>query len=188
MTLRRTRLAGLAVASLWPALTAQITPPSPLAAPGPAALPPSAPSLAKPACQGEPTGARLKVVVDDVRADQGIMTVTLYPEESSKFLRAKGELAVWRRPARAPSTTVCAYLPGPGRYAVVVYDDLNSNLHFDHTLFAPREPYGFANNPKLYFVLPSVHAVSFSAGPGETVIHIRLVYPANLGDPPTSGG
>jgi uncharacterized protein (DUF2141 family) len=129
-------------------------------------------------CAGEPGAARLRVEVEGVRSDRGIMTATLYPDEPGKFLRAKGELAVWRLPAKSPVTSMCVWLPAPGRYALVVYDDLNSNLKFDHTTFSPLEPYGFSNNPRLYFILPSAHAVSFSAGTVDTTIHINLRYPA----------
>jgi uncharacterized protein (DUF2141 family) len=138
-------------------------------------------------CAGQPGSARLRVVIDGVRTDRGIMTATLYPDEPGKFLKSKGELAVWRVPAKAPVTSMCVWLPAPGRYAMVVYDDLNSNMKFDHTTFAPLEPYGFSNNPHLYFILPSAHAVSFAGGTTDMTIHINLKYPSGVEDAPASG-
>lgn len=145
-----------------------------------------APALAQ-ECAGALGTARLTVVIDGVRTERGVMTATLYPDEPGKFLKAKGELVVWRAPAKAPTTSMCVWLPAPARYAMVVYDDLNSNMKFDHTTFAPLEPYGFSNNPRLYFILPSAHSVSFTAGTVDTTIHINLRYPtgADAGPPTT---
>jgi len=128
-------------------------------------------------CLGEPGAARLRVMVEGVRAGQGVMTATVYPDAQEKFLKANGQLAVWRVPAEAPVTTMCLRLPAPGRYALAVYDDVNLNGRFDHTTFAPREPYGFSNNPHPFFILPSVRSVAFTAGPGDTTLHIHLTYP-----------
>jgi uncharacterized protein (DUF2141 family) len=74
---------------------------------------------------------------------------------------------------------MCVWLPQPGAYAVAIYDDLNGNHRFDHTTFAPLEPYGFSNDPRLFLGPPSASAARFTAGPGETTIHIRLRYPPN---------
>jgi len=128
-------------------------------------------------CLGDPGPARLRVMVEGVRAGQGQMTATLYPDAQDKFLKANGQLAVWRVAAATPVTVMCLRLPAPGRYALAIYDDLNLNGRFDHTTFAPREPYGFSNNPHPFFILPSVRSVAFTAGPGETILHIHLTYP-----------
>jgi uncharacterized protein (DUF2141 family) len=142
-------------------------------------------SLATPvlaqACGGQPSGTKLKVVIDGVRGDQGLMTVTLYSPDNGKFLREKGEIAVLRAPSQAPSTDMCLWLPGPGPYAVAVYDDLNENHRFDHTLVAPLEPYGFSNNPRLLFGPPSAGAAKIDVAEGETTIHIQLRYPPGAG-------
>jgi uncharacterized protein (DUF2141 family) len=141
----------------------------------------AAPALAQEPCAGTPGGVRVDLVVEGVRTDQGLMTATLYPAASDRFLKASGELAVWRVPSKAPATPMCVYAPAPGRYALAVYDDLNSNHHFDHTAFAPLEPYGFSNNPRLFLGLPSVGAAAFTVGPGGAAVRIRLRYPAGVG-------
>ena len=128
-------------------------------------------------CAGQPGAARVNIIVDGVRTDQGLMTATLYPADQSRFLKADGQLAVWRVPAKAPSTEMCIWVPAPGPYALALYDDLNSNHHFDHTTFAPLEPYGFSNNPRIFFILPSARSATFQASPGETTVHIALRYP-----------
>lgn len=140
----------------------------------------AAPALAQ-TCMGQPTGTKLNVVVDGVRSDQGLMTVTVYPPDRDKFLKSNGELGVWRTPAQPPSTEVCVWVPGPGSYDVAVYDDLNENHRFDHSLVAPLEPYGFSNNPRLFLGPPSAGAAKIEVAEGETTIHIQLRYPAGAG-------
>jgi uncharacterized protein (DUF2141 family) len=128
-------------------------------------------------CAGQPTGTKLNIVIDGVRSDQGLMTATIYPPDDGKFLKANGEIAVWRVPAQAPTTEMCVWAPGPGPYDVVVYDDLNENHRFDHSAIAPLEPYGFSNNPRLFLGPPSAAAAKIDIVHGETTIHIQLRYP-----------
>ena len=139
-----------------------------------------APAVAQ-TCAGVPGPAKLRIEVEGVRSDQGLMTATLYPDDSAKFLRTNGQLVVWRVPAKAPVTQMCVWLPAPGRYALVVYDDLNFNHHFDHTAIAPLEPYGFSNNPRIFLIPPSADSTAFTVGPGETMLNIRLRYPGSIG-------
>jgi uncharacterized protein (DUF2141 family) len=128
-------------------------------------------------CQGEPSAARLHVIIEGVRDDRGEMTATLYGDDPAKFLKNGGELKVWRDPSQPPSQEMCVWLPGPGDYAMAIYQDSNGNHHFDHGMFGPTEAYGFSRNPHLYFGPPSVGQVKFAAGEGETTVHIRLHYP-----------
>jgi uncharacterized protein (DUF2141 family) len=140
-------------------------------------------AVAQSACEGQPTGVRLDIVVDGVRSDRGLMTATLYPPLNAKFLKPSGEIAVWRVPAKAPTTQMCIWLAAPGAYAVALYDDLNSNHRFDHTLVLPLEPYGFSNDPRLFLGPPSASAARFAVGPGGATIRIHLHYPAGVGGP-----
>lgn len=132
-----------------------------------------------PACQGDPSGVRLHVVVEGARNARGLMTATLYGADSAKFLKDSGELTIWRVPAQPPSQDLCLNLPAAGDYAVAVYHDENSNHHFDRGgLFGqPTEAYGFSRNPHLFLGPPSLNAVKFRVGDGETTIHVKLHYP-----------
>ena len=128
-------------------------------------------------CQGAATGTRLILAIDGVRSDRGLMTATLYGGEKAKYLVRNGALKVWRDPARAPVTTMCIWAPGPGDYAVVIYQDLNSNLRFDHGMLGPEEPYGFSNNPRILFRPPPFEAVRFTAHAGDNTVRIHLHNP-----------
>jgi uncharacterized protein (DUF2141 family) len=69
------------------------------------------------------------------------------------------------------------WLPGPGVYAVAVYQDVNANKKIDHNLLGPTEPWGFTNNPHALFALPSFGSVRFTAHAGDNTVHIKLNNP-----------
>jgi len=142
--------------------------------------PPAALAQAPIECQGEPANVKLRVMIDNVRDTRGEMTATLYGDDPAKFLKPDGQLRVWRAPAQAPRQEMCVWLPGPGDYAMAIYQDTNGNRHFDHGTFGPTEPYGFSRNPHLFFGPPSVGQVKFAAVEGETVVHIHLRNPGGF--------
>ena len=128
-------------------------------------------------CVGSPSAARLRILVDGVRSDKGLMTATLYPGDAGKFLKKDGALKVWRDPAHPPTTAMCIWLPGPGTYALAIYHDANANMKLDRGMFGPTEAYGFSNNPKVRFAPPVYDAVKFQANEGDTTVHVNLHYP-----------
>jgi uncharacterized protein (DUF2141 family) len=127
-------------------------------------------------CERDPSNARLLVVVDGIRDARGTITASLYTNDG-KFLKSNGSLKVWRAPAHAGSETMCVWLPGPGVYAVAVYQDVNANKKIDHNLLGPTEPWGFTNNPHALFALPSFGSVRFTAHAGDNTVHIKLNNP-----------
>ena len=128
-------------------------------------------------CAGEPSTTRLHVIVQGVRSSQGVMTATLYGDDPHKFLKSGGDLKVWRVDAQAPSMTMCVFLPGPGKYAVVLYHDAKRVYHFTRGTFGPTQDYGFSRNPHLFFGPPSLANAEFPADEGDTTIYIHLKYP-----------
>ena len=66
------------------------------------------------ACTGHPGTVRLYVDVQGVRSSQGLVAVTLYADDSSKFLAHRGSLYVGRVPAHQGTTRVCIWVPRPG--------------------------------------------------------------------------
>jgi len=125
-------------------------------------------------CQNAPTGTRLTIVIDDVRDTKGEMSASVYPGDPSQFLRKNGALKVWYAPVRMPSTDMCIWIPGPGTYAVAVYQDWNMNHKFDHNILRGIEPFGFSDNPSILFSQPPFERAKFRVTSAETTIHIRL--------------
>jgi uncharacterized protein (DUF2141 family) len=126
-------------------------------------------------CAGTPSGDKATVVIDNVHTSQGLMAATLYREKG--FLRHGGSMKVWRAPAHAGTQTMCVWLPSPGVYAIGIYQDLNSDHKIDYTLLGPTEPWAFTQNPHELLALPRFSQVRFTAGPGNTTLHVKMNYP-----------
>lgn len=128
-------------------------------------------------CTGTPSPVRLYVDVDNVRASQGLIAVTLYTDDRRKFLAKRGSLYVGRVPARRGRTRVCIHVPKPGTYAVAVYHDADSDRSFDRTgLGLPDEGFGFSNNPPTFFGLPNFDRVRLNVPRSNLSTTIRLRY------------
>lgn len=64
----------------------------------------------------------------------------------------------------------------PGTYGIAVFHDLNGNEELDRNLFgAPREPFGFSNNPNIGFSAPGFEefAFEFEGSPQELTITLN---------------
>src|SRR6476619_905875 len=75
-------------------------------------------SAAPSGCTGPASGTWLNVVADGLRDGNGLLAITLYPDNSGQFLARHGSLYVGRVAAHAGSTRGCIYVPKPGVYAI----------------------------------------------------------------------
>ena len=122
-----------------------------------------APAAAAQDCTGRPSGTRLHVNVENVASSSGLIAVTLYPDDRSRFLARRGSLYVGRVPARQGTTRVCIHLPSTGIWALGVYHDADGNRRFTRTgLGLPAEGYGFSNNAPAIVGLPAFRRVRLS--------------------------
>jgi uncharacterized protein (DUF2141 family) len=130
---------------------------------------------ADPGCTGRPSGTRLIVRVENVRSSAGLMAVTLYANNPSKFLARHGSLYVGRAPAHQGVTETCIFVPQPGIYAIAVYHDIDGNRKLNRNLVGfPTEPVGFSNNPNTFLGIPSFTAVRFAVRQSGQRISVRL--------------
>lgn len=139
----------------------------------------AAPAQTAPAgCTGPASATWLHVVVNGVRSDIGLVAVTLYADDSSKFLIKHGSLYVGRVDAHSGTTRACIFVPKPGIYALALYHDANGNGQFDRTgLGLPAEGFGFSNNPATLAGLPSFKSVRIAVPKPGLTTHITLRYP-----------
>jgi uncharacterized protein (DUF2141 family) len=128
-------------------------------------------------CHGTPSAYRVLVTTEGVRSDHGYLVANLYGSDKHRWLANKGWLDVWRDPALPGDETMCLYLPGPGRYAVVMFHDANANGVLDLGPLGPKEGYGFSNNLRPIISAPSLASALFPVAAGDTHITIRLRYP-----------
>ena len=64
-----------------------------------------------------------------------------------------------------------------GRYALIVFHDINGNNDLDHNVFRlPAEPFGFSNGfaVSLFSGLPKFDKLAFQFGPDTQSINIQL--------------
>jgi uncharacterized protein (DUF2141 family) len=129
-------------------------------------------------CTGHPGSVRLYVNVQGVKASEGLIAVTLYADDSSKFLAHRGSLYVGRVPAHQGTTRVCIWVPRPGVWAIIAYHDANANRKYDRNAIGlPKEGAGFSNNPSTFLGLPTFHSVRFAVHAPQSEINVRLKYP-----------
>ena len=135
-------------------------------------------AVAQEACTGRPSPFRLFVIVENIRSVQGLIAVTLYADDSSRFLAKRGSLYVGRVPAQSPVTRVCIHVPNPGTYALAVYHDADGNRSFKRSgLGLPAEGYGFSNNAPALLGLPSFRAVRLAVPRTDMETRVKLRYP-----------
>lgn len=175
---RRFRAAAslLAALCLTTAIGAAAATPSPVQT---ATAVASAAAASAPAgCTGPASQSWLNVVVEGVRNSGGLVAVTLYADNSSKFLAKHGSLYVGRVDAQPGTTRVCIFVPQPGVYAIATYHDENASRKFDRTgIGLPAEGYGFSNNPATLAGLPSFRSVRLNVSRSGLTSRIRIKYP-----------
>ena len=140
---------------------------------------PSAPAAAPPpGCTGTPSQTWLNVVADGLRNGDGLLAVTLYADDSSKFLARRGSLYVGRVQAQAGTTRACIFVPKPGVYALALYHDENASKGFDRTsLGLPAEGFGFSNNPATLAGLPTFKSVRIAVPKSGLTTRVHMKYP-----------
>lgn len=70
-----------------------------------------------------------------------------------------------------------AFQVPPGRYAVVVIHDENSNMQLDRNfLGVPKEGFGFSRNPRVVFSAPSFQSAEVPVACPATQLEIHLIY------------
>lgn len=166
---RRLRAAATAFAPLALAATALLATTSTAAQSAP--TPP-------PGCTGTPSQTWLNVVASGLKSGDGLLAVTLYADDSSKFLVKRGSLYVGRVNATAGTTRACIFVPKPGVYALALYHDENANQSFDRTgVGFPAEGFGFTNNPATLAGLPTFKSVRLNVAKAGLTTRITMKYP-----------
>lgn len=122
---------------------------------------------------GAATAGELTVVVTNVRNANGLIQVSICPEE--QFL---AETCPFNASAPAvPGQTVVRVQVPEGVWAAQVYHDENSNEQLDRDLMGvPTEGVGFSRNAPFRFGPPSFENARFGLTPAGGSITLRLRY------------
>ena len=129
-------------------------------------------------CAGTPSGTWLNVVAQGLRNGNGLLAITIYADNPSKFLVRHGSLYVARVAATQGTTQACVFLPRTGVYALALYHDENADRKFDRTgIGFPAEGFGFSNNPATVAGLPSFRSVRLNVPRTGLTTRIQMKYP-----------
>ncbi|MCZ6641454.1 MAG: DUF2141 domain-containing protein [Gammaproteobacteria bacterium] len=113
----------------------------------------------------------LELEVVNVQAGEGFLKIVLHDSESSY---RDGDQIPFRSITvpvdREEHMTLQIEGVPPGRYAFIVYQDLNGNDDIDSNFIGwPKEPFGFSNNPPIRFGPPSFKKTSFEVTNNQRV-------------------
>lgn len=124
-------------------------------------------------CKGAPF--EIRIVVEGVKKNQGLVTADLYPNDQEHFLRKRGRVKMARYAAKTPATKFCMSAPEAGLFAIAIYHDRNANADFDKTgIGLPAEPWGLSNNPKARFGPPPIEKALFEVTEAGATLAIKL--------------
>ena len=156
-------------------------------------------SLALPARAGE-----LRLTVENIRSSSGTILIGLYDsaqsfdnaiEMSDKagFLNDPQRVAGAALRANADRKAGTVFLNvRPGRYAIIVFQDENTNGRLDKTPWGvPTEPYGFSNNAQGFLGPPTFNDAAMALDTGDHSVSITLIYhgdPSAWDSDATTGG
>lgn len=130
-----------------------------------------APADAAAACApGKPS---VLVHVAGFKQPTGRVKVSLYGSDTRRWLAKGGRISRVKVPVTGRAMDICMPVPGPGRYAVAVHHDLNTNGERDRA-----DGGGYSRNPKvsLFNPKPSFSKAAFEVGNGPARVGVTLLY------------
>ncbi len=120
----------------------------------------------------------VQVHVSGFKRASGTVKVALYGSDPSRYLAKGGKLRKVVVPVRSTAPVdVCIAVPKPGRYAVAVHHDLNSNGSKDGS-----DGGGYSRNPQLSLtnMRPSFGKTAVEVGASPKQVGVQLQYRRGL--------
>lgn len=103
----------------------------------------------------------------------GDMHLAVYATDEA--FKSKTDLVTLIEASTDGNTEIAVTLPGPGRYVLAAYHDVNGNGKLDKSFFgAPAEPYGFTEVPPSKWRAPTFAEISTEFNGGTTAASIAL--------------
>ncbi len=115
------------------------------------------------------------IEVSGLRNAKGALHACL-TRNPAHFPDCKSDPAALR--ASAPASThrlKIDHIP-PGRYAIAVFHDQNSNRNLDKFAGIPKEGFAFTRNPSIKFRAPRFDEVAIDLAPGATLVRLKMNY------------
>lgn len=117
-------------------------------------------ALAAPAGDSASTPIEVTVTVENVKSAEGFILASLHTNGWQP-----PATSVTRVAAAPGSVKLTLKVPGPGRYGVRLFHDLNANGKIETNFIGiPTEPFGFSNNAPAQFGPPAFDEAAFDVG------------------------
>jgi len=131
--------------------------------------------LAFPLISANGPTAAVEINVSGLRNERGTIHFCL-TRDSAHFPDCKDDPNALNYTVAASSGRVRFQTVSPGRYAISVFHDENSNRKLDRFMGIPREGFGFSRNPVVRFGPPRFDRVSIEVTPGFSRANVRMQY------------
>jgi len=121
--------------------------------------------------------ADLEILFPDVKIEKGGMAVAIFPKSEAKgFPDGAGYIRkVYKKPDGHSPFKIDILDLAEGEYALSAFQDEDGDEMLARDwLGIPSEPFGFSNNPRIYFGAPSFRRSSFSVLPGKNQISVKV--------------
>lgn len=136
-------------------------------------------------CRAGESGPAFLVDVQGLKDRRGVLKLEVYPANDQDFLADDNLLIAAGKTFRrvevdvpaSGTPSLCVRVPGPGRYAVMLLHDRDSNRKFGWRV----DGVGFASNPRLSLGKPKAAKATATAGNSPTRIDIVMNYQRGLG-------
>ena len=110
-----------------------------------------------------------------LRSQRGSVHVCL-TRKPAHFPDCKSDPAALRGSAAAGKAHLHLDHVPPGRYAIAVFHDENSNRNLDKFAGIPKEGFAFSRNPSIKFRAPRFEEVAIDLGPGANRARLKMHY------------
>ena len=110
-----------------------------------------------------------------LRSERGALHVCL-TRKPAHFPDCKSDPAALRSSAAASSHHLHLDHVPPGRYAIAVFHDENSNRNLDKFAGIPKEGFAFSRNPSIKFRAPRFEEVAIELTPGRNQARLKMHY------------
>jgi len=120
--------------------------------------------------------AKITVIIDGLRSQKGNVLVCLSTDAKQFPDCSKDKQARQLKVAASAAKMVVFENVVPGRYALALVHDENSNEKMDLRLFLPREGFGMSRNPKIRFGKPKFKNSQFDVKSNDIRHNIKMKY------------
>ena len=124
---------------------------------------------------GQPGESTVDIDLTGLRSQRGTLHVCL-TRKPAHFPDCKSDPAALRSSAAASTHRLHLDHVPPGRYAIAVFHDENSNRNLDKFAGIPKEGFAFSRNPSIKFRAPRFEEVAIDLMPGGNQARLKMHY------------